>query len=143
MMDIKSRLILNAHQNKRLYIFIALIIIGSGGAYAYHSEQQPVKMFNVPTVSTYTEKAKNVDNLIDNMLSGSVTAGKAHDYIFDEKFFAKQDGETLSGAELSQNQGYVTYLNAADDVVSAFVYNASPAELEAKKQKMKEKEHLI
>jgi hypothetical protein len=84
-----------------------------------------------------------VQNVINNMISGSITVGEAKNYIQDEKFYAKQykDGNAV---ETEVNLRYISYLNAASDVTTAYgnFGNNSP-ELENKLKIMQEKKDLI
>jgi hypothetical protein len=107
-------------QNKALYTVIALIVIGSTGAYALRSQEQTDLILPGTVIDARPTHYTEVDNIVQNMIDGSVTQANAHDYIFTEIYFAKKTGETLSGSELKENQKYVAYLKEKDNFVKNY-----------------------
>jgi hypothetical protein len=104
-----------------------LVIIGSTGAYALHS-QETVKtdpLFGEMITEARSMHIKEVNNLIQNMLSGKVSASSAHDYIFDERFFTKKfiDG---TPEEMVINAKYIAYLSECLNVVDTYSTGSVP-----------------
>jgi hypothetical protein len=87
--------------------------------------------------------ADNVYNVIQNMKNGDITAGKAHDYIFDERFYAKQKVD-LNAVEIGVNKNYIAYCNTALDVVTAYSsFGKDSKEYQDSFKIMEEKKDLI
>lgn len=125
--NVISKLLLSAKQNKSIYI-IFFILIGSTGAYAVHSQEQFTSntLFSEPTSDVRPMHITEVDKLMQNMLSGKISPLEAHDYIFNERFFAKKAGKTLTGSELMTNQKYIDYLNEADKITNSYYPDSQP-----------------
>ncbi len=101
---------------------------------------QNSNLFNVEDTDT-KERVNKIDNEINNMLAGKVSPSDVGDDIFNEKFFAKERGEGMAGDELGENERFIDYLNACDEVVSAYKYE--DLDLQSKINVMNEKKNLI
>jgi len=91
-----------------------------------------------------TEETDTVQNVIDNMVSGDVTPTEAHDYLFDLKYWAKQNSTDANGTEMEVNRAYIAYLNSALDVVNAYGnYGENSEEFKELYEIMQENKTLI
>lgn len=91
-----------------------------------------------------TKETDAVQNVIDNMVSGDVTPAEAHDYLFNQKYWAKQNSTDANAVETEVNQAYINYVNSALDVVTAYSnYGKDSEEFNEMYGIMQEKKNLI
>jgi hypothetical protein len=104
-----------------------LIIIGSTGAYALQSHEtaKTDPLFGETITEARPMHITEVDNTINNMLSGKISASSAHDYIFEERFFAKKfiDG---TPEEMKINAKYIAYLSECLNIVDTYYRGSIP-----------------
>jgi hypothetical protein len=117
--------------NKSVFIILSLIaIIGFASANSYYSSQQKedtpiIEQTSEGTIDVRPFNVDGINNTVTNVLNGNLEAPRAHDIIFDERFFARENGASLSGSDLEKNKIYVAYLSAALDVVDSHMYQYS------------------
>ena len=128
------------------YLYAVLMIIGVAGASAITAPYIGSQEETAPLVEdgNFREAdAEDILNVINNMKDGYITTGDARKYIQDEKFYAKQyiDG---SAVETEVNLRYITYLNAALGVVTAYGnHGGDSKEFDDMFKIMQEKRELI
>jgi hypothetical protein len=114
--------------NKTIYIILALAAIIGIASANYHTGQTNslIEQASSGTIQGNGRPliAQEINNTVTNMLNGDVKASNAHDKIFNERYFARYAGESLSGSELEQNKRYVAYLDASLAVVTAYEYKS-------------------
>lgn len=95
-----------------------------------------------PNQNTELFDTDSVENLIQNMQAGYITAGEAKNEILDIRFYAKQR-TSLTPVEMGVNKRYVAYLNAAIDATNAFSFGKNSKEFQNSLTEMENKKNLI
>jgi hypothetical protein len=126
-METKSKFTLNVPKIKHLNIIIFLIVVCSTGAYALHNQEQNTvnPLFQGVDTEARPMHITEVNNTVYNMLSGQVSASSAHDYIFEERFFAKKFIDGTPG-EMAINARYIAYLSECLNVVDTYSTGSIP-----------------
>lgn len=142
------------NKTSKFYSYLIAFLLLTGAATALTQVQNHNSMVQTQ-VSTIEDLAKtegssfqasrqadamDVSNVINNMIDGNVKPLDAHDYIFDKKFFAKNDID-CTPEEMQVNNRYIAYLDSASDVVDSYMYKTG--DMQEKLNIMNEKKKLI
>lgn len=109
------------------YALAGLVLVCAVGASANSFEKTSQNLV-APNIITFTEdefqemrqqEAEGVFNIIKNMEAGYVSSSRAHDDIFDIKFYAEQYTSAYP-VEAEVNRAYVDFLNSALDCTNAY-----------------------
>jgi hypothetical protein len=115
--------------NKTIYIILALAAIIGIASANYHTGQTNTLIEQASRGTIQNDErtmiTEEINNTVTNMLNGDVKASNAHDKIFNERYFARDAGESISGSSLEMNKRYVAYLDASLAVVTAYEYKSS------------------
>jgi len=135
-----------------LHVFAVLALLITGGAAAllnHGDEQQTSENPIVAAVhsgqdSTFREKrlneAQDVENIVNNVLSGEAKPGDGSHKLMDIELYAKSDID-LSPNDMQTNKKYVDFVMSAEDVVNSALYKTGDEQ--EKLKIMKEKKGQI
>ena len=136
--------------SKFIYALAGLLVVCALGA--ANTFEKPVQENVIaPNIVTFTEdefhemriqEAEGVFNIITNMEAGYVSSSKAHDDIFDIKFYAEQYTSAYP-VEAEVNHAYVDFLNSALDCTNQFQYGIDSDEYQKVYGEMLAKKELI